>query len=188
LREKFPEILFVGMEPAIKPAAEGTHTKKVGVLATSTTFQGELYNSVVERFAHDVEIFKDTCPGLVNQIEKGNLEGVDTYNILEKALRPMLEKNIDTVVLGCTHYPFVIPLIKKIVGEKVNVIDPTNAIVLRVSNLLEENNLSDKSSNKGQIEIYTSGEEDDMKPILYKLFSGNINVGKIDWDNDIIRI
>lgn len=184
LREKFPEILFVGMEPAIKPAVEITHTKKVGVLATSATFQGELYNSVVERFAHDVEIFKDTCPGLVNQIEKGDLDGIDTYNILEKALKPMLEKNIDTIVLGCTHYPFVIPLIKEIVGEKVNVIDPTNAIVQQVSRVLDENNLSNKSVNDGQIDIFTSGKKEDMKPILSKLFNKNMSVIKMDWDKD----
>lgn len=184
LREKFPDVLFVGMEPAIKPAVEITHTKKVGVLATSATFQGELYNSVVERFAHDVEIFKDTCPGLVNQIEKGDLSGVETRSILKKALFPMLEKNIDTVVLGCTHYPFIIPLIKKIVGEKVNVIDPTNAIVQQVSRVLDENNLSNKSVNDGQIDIFTSGKKEDMKPILSKLFDKNMSVMKVDWDKD----
>lgn len=187
LRVKFPDVFFVGMEPAIKPAAELTHTNKVGVLATASTFQGELYNSVVERFAHDVEIFKDTCSGLVTQIEKGDLSGVETRSVLEKALFPMLEKNIDTVVLGCTHYPFVIPLIKEIVGEKVNVIDPTNAIVEQVSRVLDENNLSDKSVNDGQIDIFTSGKKEDMKPILSKLFSLNISVEEIDWNNDIIQ-
>jgi glutamate racemase len=187
LREKFPDVLFIGMEPAIKPAVEITHTKKVGVLATSATFQGELYNSVVERFAHDVEIFKDTCPGLVSQIEKGDLEGTITSSILEKSLRPMLKNNIDVVVLGCTHYPFVIPLIKKIVGEKVNVIDPTYAIVEQVSRILKENNLSDKSSNKGKIDIFTSGKVEDIKPILSKLFDKNMKVEKVNWDNDIIQ-
>jgi glutamate racemase len=91
------------------------------------------------------------------------------------------------VVLGCTHYLFVIPLIKEIVGEKVNVIDPTDAIVLHVSNLLDENNLSDKSGNIGQINIFTSGKVEDMKPILSKLFSENMSVEKIAWDNDIIK-
>lgn len=185
LRNKFPEILFVGMEPAIKPAAEITHTKKVGVLATAATFQGELYNSVVEKFAHDVEIFKNTCPGLVTQIEKGDLDGIETYNILDKALKQMLEKNIDTVVLGCTHYPFVIPLIKEIVGEKVNVIDPTSAIVNQVAHILNENNLSDGSQNIGKIDIFTSSNEKDIKVILSKLlFNGNISVRKIAWEND----
>ncbi len=109
LREKFPDVPFVGMEPAVKPAAEQTHTGRVGVLATPATFQGALYASVVERFANGVELLQDACPGLVQEIEQGNLEGRETRQILEGALVPMLEKNIDTVVLGCTHYPFVIP-------------------------------------------------------------------------------
>src|SRR3970282_957787 len=95
LREKFPDIQFVGMEPAVKPAAETTQTGKVGVLATPATFQGALYASVVERFANGVELFQNTCNGLVQQIEQGNLNGAKTRKILEDALLPMLEKNID---------------------------------------------------------------------------------------------
>jgi len=124
LRQKFPDVQFVGMEPAVKPAAEQTQTGKVGVLATPATFQGALYASVVERFAIGVELIQNTCPGLVQQIEQGNLSGEETRKILENALLPMLEKNIDTVVLGCTHYPFVIPLIQQIAGNNVRVIDP----------------------------------------------------------------
>src|SRR5690349_16127980 len=123
LRERFPNVPFVGMEPAVKPAAERTQTGRVGVLATPATFQGALYASVVERFANGVELYQNTCPGLVQQIEQGNLNGKETRRILEEALLPMLENNIDTVVLGCTHYPLVIPLIQKIVGEQVRVID-----------------------------------------------------------------
>ncbi len=185
LRIQFPEIIFIGMEPAIKPAAEFTHTGKVGVLATPATFQGELYSSVVERFANNVEIFKNTCDGLVVQIEKGNFETKETRSILEKALLPMLKKNIDTVVLGCTHYPFVVPLIKEIVGDKVNVIDPTSAIVRQVARMLSENGLQGQLSNNNQIDIFTSGKIDIMKPILYKLFNKEMEVNKIEWKNDL---
>ena len=174
LRAKFPEVIFVGMEPAIKKAVEVTDTKKVGVLATPATFQGELYNSIVERFAHDVSIFKDTCEGLVGQIEKGDLDGKGTREILEKALKPMIEKNIDTVVLGCTHYPFVIPMIKEIVGSSVNVIDPTGAIVRQVTRVLDENKLQSESREKSNTQIFTSGKTEDMEPILLKLFDGDI--------------
>ena len=82
LRAKYPEQIFVGMEPAVKPAAEQTHSHKVGVLATPSTFHGELYASVVERFANGVEIFQSTCPGLVARIEQGNLDGEETMRIL----------------------------------------------------------------------------------------------------------
>src|SRR5690242_3602928 len=132
LREKFPDVPFVGMEPAVKPAAERTQTGRVGVLATPATFQGALYASVVERFANGVELFQNTCPGLVQQIEEGNLSGEESRAILEDALLPMLQKNIDTVVLGCTHYPFVIPLIEKIVGEKARVIDPAPSVAKQI--------------------------------------------------------
>jgi glutamate racemase len=160
LREKYPAIIFVGMEPAIKPATEITKTKKVGVLATPATFQGALYNSVVERFAHDVEIYKDTCPGLVEQIEKREFNTRETKDILEKALRPMLEKNIDTIVLGCTHYPFVISLIKEIIGERIKIIDPTGAIVHRVDELAGE------QSSQGSFEVYTTGNTKDLESFL----------------------
>src|SRR5690242_13207995 len=132
LRQKFPGVQFVGMEPAVKPAAEHTRTGKVGVLATPATFQGALYASVVERFANGVELFQNTCPGLVQLIEQGNLSGEEPRKILEEALLPMLQKNIDTVVLGCTHYPFVIPLIEKIVGEKARVIDPAPSVAKQI--------------------------------------------------------
>ncbi len=137
LREKFPDTQFVGMEPAVKPAAEHTQTGKVGVLATPATFQGALYASVVERFANGVELFQNTCNGLVQEIERGNLKGEATRKILKDALQPMLEENIDTVVLGCTHYPFVIPLIQEIVGEFVRVIDPAPAVARQARRLLE---------------------------------------------------
>ncbi len=124
LREVFPDTPFVGMEPAVKPAAETTHSGVIGVLATPVTFQGELYASVVERFAAGVTVLQDACPGLVKQIEAGDLDGDETRNILERALHPMMHNGVDTVVMGCTHNPFVIPLIQEIVGAQVRGIDP----------------------------------------------------------------
>jgi glutamate racemase len=166
LREKFPNIPFVGMEPAVKPAAEHTQTGRVGVLATPATFQGALYASVVERFANAVELYQDTCPGLVQQIEQGNLDGEETRRILEKALLPMLEQNIDTVVLGCTHYPLVIPLIQRIVGVDVRVIDPAPAVAKQARRLLEARGMRQESRSSGAIKFYTSGDPDAFKSIL----------------------
>jgi glutamate racemase len=135
LRQRFPTTPFVGMEPAVKPAAETTQTGVVGVLATPATFQGALYASVVERFGSNVTLLQNTCPGLVQQIEAGRLEAPETRAILEQALLPMLDRNIDTVVLGCTHYPFVIPLIQNIVGPQVRVIDPAPAVARQTHRL-----------------------------------------------------
>lgn len=184
LREKFPDVQFVGMEPAVKPAAEKTQTKKVGVLATPATFQGALYASVVERFASDVEIFQNTCSGLVNQIEAGELDTEKTKKILDDALLPMLEKNIDTIVLGCTHYPFVIPLIQKIVGENVRVIDPAPAVAKQVERLLNANGLRSSSNENAEVVFFTSGDVNSTESVVSKLISGEVEIKSATWEND----
>jgi glutamate racemase len=174
----------VGMEPAVKPAAEKTQTGKVGVLATPATFQGALYASVVERFANGVELFQNTCPGLVGQIEKGELDAPATRTILEDALLPMLEKNIDTVVLGCTHYPFVIPLIERIAGEKVRVIDPAPAVAKQVKRLLEAGGMLNKNQKEGNVRFITSGEVDPAKKVLSLLLGIDAEVESVTWEDD----
>src|SRR5687768_2075799 len=184
LRKKFPGVQFVGMEPAVKPAAEHTQTGKVGVLATPATFQGALYASVVERFANGVELLQSTCPGLVQEIEQGNLEGEKTRKILEDALLPMLEKNIDTIVLGCTHYPFVIPLIQQIVGDNVRVIDPAPAVARQVGRLLEAGGMRNDSKSKGEIKFYTSGDPEALESILPMLLGESGTVERVNWLND----
>jgi glutamate racemase len=188
LREKFRDVQFVGMEPAVKPAAETTRTGRVGVLATPATFQGALYASVVERFAKGVELLQDTCPGLVQRIEQGDLRGEATRRILEEALLPMLEKNIDTVVLGCTHYPFVIPLIQEIVGDKVRVIDPAPSVARQAKRLLERRGMLNRSEGRGKVQFYTSGEAPAMQAILPLLFGEEGEVQHAHWENDLSLI
>ena len=185
LRAQFPTVQFVGMEPAVKPAAEHTQTGKVGVLATPATFQGALYASVVERFASAVELIQSTCPGLVQEIEMGNLDGLETRRILEDALLPMLEKNIDTVVLGCTHYPFVIPLIQHIVGENVRVIDPAPAVARQAGRLLETGALRNRSKSKGSVMFYTSGDPESLKSMLPMLLGESGEVRHARWLDDL---
>lgn len=168
LREKYTEIKFIGMEPAVKPAVEHTQTGVVGVIATTATFQGELFASVVERFAQNVNVLHQPCPGLVQQIEAGKLDTPDTESMLRAWLEPMKEKGIDALVLGCTHYPFVTPLLHKILGDGVRVIDPAPAIARRVKSLLEqENGLHD--SGNGVTTYYTSGDPDVFQKTLFTL-------------------
>lgn len=184
LRQTFPGIPFVGMEPAVKPAAERTQTGRVGVLATPATFQGELYASVVERFASGVQVLQNTCPGLVEQIEAGKLDGIETRAILEKALHPMLEQGIDTVVLGCTHYPFVIPLIQEIAGPQVRVIDPAPAIARQVGRLLDAHQLHDGSeagSMPAPVHFLTSGVPERLQALLPHLWGEAAQVAGVQW-------
>lgn len=185
LRRIYPDTLFVGMEPAVKPAAEKTHSGVVGVLATETTFQGELYTSVVERFANGVRVMQDTCPGLVEQIEVGDLSGNNTRQILQNALEPMLAAGIDTVVLGCTHYPLVFPLIKDIVGADVRLIDPSPAIAKQVARLLRENDLSKSKHHVGEVRLFTTGDVQRFKDVLRLIGFEEDPIG-IKWGLDIL--
>jgi glutamate racemase len=158
LRAHYPDLPIVGMEPAVKPAAEQTLSGKVGVLATPSTFAGALYASVVERFAHDVEVFQHTCPGLVEQIEKGYLSTPKTRHILENAINPMLEAGVDTLVMGCTHYPFVIPEIEKIARGRARVIDPAPAIARQIRRVLEQRELLNQATQTGKMTFYNSAD------------------------------
>jgi len=185
LRETFSNVSFVGMEPAVKPAAEDTVTGVVGVLATPATFQGALFASVVEMFAAGVELLRSTCPGLVERIELGDLHGVQTRAILTEALQPMLERNIDAVVLACTHYPFVIPLIQEIVGERVRVIDPAPAVARQTRRILETNGLRLGGSEAGPRQFFTSAQEvDSMKLLLPTLLGEDGVVRRLIWAED----
>jgi len=184
LRYTFPDVSFVGMEPAVKPAAEHTQSGLVGVLATPATFQGALYASVLERFANGVQVLQHTCPGLVGQIEHGDLDGEQTRTILEDALRPMLDQGIDTVVLGCTHYPFVIPLIEQIVGENVRVIDPAPAVAKQAKRLLAAGEIKNPMGNRASVQFYTSGGADSLIPLLPKLLGESGPVHSVIWLDD----
>ena len=184
LRAVFPNVPFVGMEPAVKPAAEKTQTGVVGVLATPATFQGALFASVVERFASGVTLLQDTCPGLVERIEAGDLDGARTRAILRAALRPMLSQGIDTVVLACTHYPFVIPLIQEIVGGKVRVIDPAPAVARQALRLLEANGMRRAAGGRGHVEFFTSGDPSHLTRMLTTLLQLEGQAAGLAWRSD----
>ncbi len=181
LRQRYPALPFVGMEPAVKPAAERTETGVVGVLATPATFQGALYASVVERFARGVRLLQHTCPGLVQQIEKGALDAPQTRAILEDALLPMLAQNIDTVVLGCTHYPFVIPQIEAVTENRVRVIDPAPAVARQVRRVLSRRDALNVSAAAGRTDFYTSGDVQPFQQILPLLLGVQAVVHPLVW-------
>ncbi|NPV56161.1 MAG: glutamate racemase [Anaerolineae bacterium] len=188
LRNTFPAVPFVGMEPAVKPAVEHTQSGTVGVLATPATFQGELYASVVARFAQGVTILQDTCPGLVSQIEAGHLEGAETRRILEDALLPMIAAGIDSLVLGCTHYPFVIPLIERILSansrQPVNVIDPAPAVARQTRRLLAENGWLAQDEQPGAMTLWTTGDTATFEHLLPRLLGEKLASHSALWSAD----
>lgn len=182
LRKKYPDLPFVGMEPAVKPAAEETSTGVVGVLATPATFQGDLYASTVEKFARGVKVLQDTCPGLIDQIESGKIDHPRTREILQKALDPMLKQNVDKVVMGCTHYPFVIPIIKEIVGDQVRVIDPAPAVARQTGRLLESYSLEANGEN-GSVVFHSTGDPVKLAENISDLIGIKTIVGELQWVN-----
>jgi glutamate racemase len=183
LRATFSETPFVGMEPAVKPAAETTHTGVVGVLATPATFQGELFASVVERFANGVQLVKEVCPGLVQQVEAGRLTTPDTLEMLDRFLQPIRAAGADTIVLGCTHYPFVIEAIRQL-APGVNVIDPAPAVARQVDRVLRERGVRGVEDRHGQHQFITSGDLDQYQQILRLLVKVEMLGQRVQWSAD----
>ncbi|MDR2391922.1 MAG: glutamate racemase [Planctomycetota bacterium] len=138
LRSAFPDIPFVGMEPAVKVAANGTRQGKLGILATQATFQGELFENVVERYARNVKIYRQACPGLAECIETHSLDHPAIRSLLEKYVRPLLDRGVDEIVLACTHYPLVKDAIAEMAGPGIEIIDPSPAIARRTAQIMTE--------------------------------------------------
>jgi glutamate racemase len=138
LRHAFPALPIVGMEPAVKPAAEQTKSGKIGILATPGTFRSERYASLVQRYGREIEVLEDPCRGLVELIEAQAFAAAETEQLLRRIVEPMLAAGVDTLVLGCTHYPFVLPLLERISGGQVTIIDPAPAVARQTKNVLQQ--------------------------------------------------
>jgi glutamate racemase len=161
LREVFPEVEFVGMEPAVKPAASQSTRGVIGVLATDATFQGELYASVVDRHANGTEVIEQACPGLADAVERLGVDAPETVELLTRYVTPLRAAGIDTLVLGCTHYPFLMSAIEGLVGDGITVIDPAPAVARQTLRLLVE------SDGSGSTAFFTTGDA--------ALFAGQID-------------
>lgn len=158
LRYQFPAVPFVGMVPAVKPALAQTRSGVVGVLATPATLHGELLDEVVLRWAGGTTVVRQGCPGLVEQIEAGALDAPATLALLAGFLQPLLATGADTIVLGCTHYPFVAPQIQQLAGPGVRLIDAAPAVARQAARVLEEYSLLRAArSEPGAITYATTG-------------------------------
>lgn len=178
LRAKWPAIPFIGMEPAVKPAVEASRSHKIGVLATQTTFKSPRYQKLLTRFAKGYTCFENPCIGLVERIEAGEWEHPATYSLLEEIIQPMLGNGVDTLVLGCTHYPFVQSAIANIAGEEVNIINPAPAIARQLTRVLASRTLLQAENIKPKHEFWVSGNEDSMRRALARTTFGS------DWRID----
>ncbi|MBK8985138.1 MAG: glutamate racemase [Chloroflexi bacterium] len=156
LRQTFPDVAFVGMEPAVKPAARQTQSGRVGVLATATTFASERYADLMARYAGDVVVVEDPCRGWVDLIERGEIDTPEAMPLLTAVVQPMLTSGVDTLVLGCTHYPFLIPLLQRISGPDVVIIDPAPAVARQVERVLRQQAGLNESGENGRTRLFTT--------------------------------
>ena len=186
LRVSFP-VPIVGMEPAIKPAAEGTKNKKVGVIATQVTFQGELFAKLVERFAADMDVYTQVCPGLVERVEAGRIEDAETEGLLEDYLEPMLDAGIDSLVLGCTHYSFLRTTIERVVGPAMMVTDPSKAVARQTGRVLEREGLANRTGREGKHFFYTSGDPKAFAEMVERLTGEQGKVQQVRWGIEVMR-
>ena len=174
LRHRYPQVPFVGMEPAIKPAAEQTKTGRIGVLATAGTFKSQRYAQLMKRYAHQVQLFENSCIGLVEQIESGDLTGDRIVSLLRSFIGPMLAEGIDTLILGCTHYPFALPVIKNIVGADITIINPASAVAQQTLQVIEHRRSTSSvltASHMPMHEYVTSGKLIEYIPMVKRLNS-----------------
>ncbi len=164
LRAKY-DVPFIGIEPAIKPAALQSKTQTIGILATKGTLNSELFHKNVANHP-DVTIIEQIGHGLVQLIENGDMDSAEMEDLLKSYLNPMVEKNIDYLVLGCSHYPYLIPQIKKIISPQIKIIDSGEAVAKQTQKILEQNNLLNLSKRKSSQIFYTNSEPEVLKNIL----------------------
>lgn len=156
LRATFPGVPFVGMEPAVKPAAQNTRSGIIGVITTEATFQGELFASVVGRFARDKEVVTQVCPEFVTLVEAGILNGDGARATVRTRLQPLLDAGIDQLVLGCTHFPFLSDLLSEEAGPGVTIVDPAPAVARQAGRVTRDRR--NAGTEPGRVTHFTSGD------------------------------
>lgn len=154
------DVPIVAMEPAIKPAVAMTKSKVIGVLATEQTLASARFVRLVEKYGAGVEILAQPCPGLAEQVENGDLEGVETRALVTRYVEAVREKGADTIVLGCTHYGFLTPLIRSSAGPDARIVDPSVPVAHELRRRLERFNLLTTRTGPGTIELWSTGAPD----------------------------
>ena len=164
IRDKY-KLPIIGIEPAIKTAANKTETQTIGILATKGTLNSELFNRQAESLTN-IKIIEQVGHGLVELIENGEIESQEMTKLLTSYLEPMIKENIDYLVLGCSHYPYLIPAIKKILPESIKIIDSGEAVARQTKSILEKNNLLNTSSKNSTQLFYANSDDQVLKKIL----------------------
>jgi glutamate racemase len=177
LRERF-NVPIIGMEPAIKPALTHTRSGVIGVLATAGTAASGKFANLLARFSGRAQVLVQPCPGFVEAVERGELSTTDTRALVQRTVAPLLQRGADTLVLGCTHYPFLRTLIEDIAGSAVTVIDPSPAVARELRRRLTENNLL--SNTGGAENFWSSDAPQRAQPLISRLWGKTVSVSPMD--------
>ena len=161
---------IVGMEPAIKPAAALTKTGVIAILATVSTLKSAKYEHLHNRFGDDVLIIRQPCEGWVEQIETGDLTSKAAYELVANSVQPLMDKNVDTLVLGCTHYPFLMDIIRSITGQSVNIIETGTAVARHLQRRLEEAGGLNTAGQAGQVRFWSSSPQQHVQLTMTQLW------------------
>jgi len=177
LRERFG-LPIVGMEPAVKPAVEATRAGVIGVLATSGTIESGKFAELVRRFGSQARVIVQPCPGLVERIEAGDLEGPLTRGLLDGFVAPLLAQGADTLVLGCTHYPFLTPLLRELAGPSVEIVESGAAVARQLARRLAETDFSPAQGAGGE-RFFSSGDPALLAALLPRLWGAAAPVERL---------
>jgi len=169
----------IGMEPALKPAVQHSKSGVVGVLATRGTLGSEKFNRLTSRFSQQARVIIQPCPGLVERIEAGDLSGRKTRALLESFLQPLMRQGVDTLVLGCTHYPFIMPLIRDITGDGICLMDSGDAIASELQRQLALRGLLSESSH-ASVAFWSSGDTAESASMMSRLWGGKIHLHRFE--------
>ena len=173
MREKY-SLPIIGMEPAVKPAAEASKNGVIGVLATVGTLKSAQFAALLESHGRNVKVITQGCSGLVECIERGELDTPETKDLIRQYTAPLLAEGADTIVLGCTHYPFVKHVIQEIVGKEITLIDTGAAVAKQLKRQLEEKDLLSTSKEKAEVHFWTNSEAENAEQVTEKLWGNHV--------------
>lgn len=178
MRKKY-NLPIIGMEPAVKPAASATKNGIVGVLATTGTLKSAQFAALLESYGRNVKVVTQACVGLVECIERGELEAAETRALVAQYCQPLLDEGADTIVLGCTHYPFVKPTIQDIVGSHITLIDTGAAVAKQLKRQLAEKKLLNPSNATAQVQFWTNSTAENAEQVTEKLWGKQVEVHRL---------
>jgi glutamate racemase len=175
LRSRF-SLPIVAIEPAVKPAASQTRSGVVGVLGTTQTLSSSKFSRLLAAYGENVDLLVQSCPGLVDQVERGELSSPATRLLVEQYVRPLLDKGADTLVLGCTHYPFLRSVIQAVAGPGIAIIDPAEAVARELRRRLEVADRLSRNTQHGTERFWTSGDPDRVRAVIDQLWVTSVEV------------